>query len=63
MQIVHCECGESSMLDGRCVGCKRVRPSSKEVKESIAENKKRYENLLEDLIKAKELEKKDENMC
>ena len=35
MQIIYCECGEYGMLNGRCVGCGRVRPSSEEVEEQI----------------------------
>ncbi len=59
IQAVFCECGATSMLYGRCISCKRVRPSSKEVMDDISKNKKEYEKLLNQLEKAKKLEEED----
>jgi len=61
MQIVYCECGESSMLDGRCVGCNRVRPSSEEVQAQILKLEEDVEGLLQELHRAQKLEKEDKD--
>lgn len=59
MQVVSCECGEVSMLYGRCIGCKRVRPSSKELLGELLNLQDEESRLLEDLKKAMKLEKED----
>ena len=61
-QIIHCSCGESSMLDGRCIGCGCVRPSSDEVREYIRNNKKEYDKLVKELALATKLEDEDETI-
>jgi len=59
MQLVYCKCGESMIQDGRCSGCKAVRPSSKEVQEEIDKYKETLKRLEEELKKAERLEKED----
>ena len=59
IQIVYCECGESSMLKGRCVGCGRVRTSSEEVQEQINRLEEDIEGLLQQLHLAEKLEQED----
>lgn len=56
MQLVYCDCGESSMLEGRCIGCKRVRPSSSEVLEQLNKNHDHEKDLLKELEIALNLE-------
>jgi len=59
MQVVCCECGADSILDGRCVGCNRVRPSSKEIIERINRLTKELGENLEDLGNAIKMEQED----
>lgn len=59
MQTVYCECGESSMLNGRCTGCSRVRPSSKEVQTQISKLEEDIDSLLQELHRAQKLEQED----
>jgi len=64
MRAVHCECGETSMLDGHCIGCKRIRPSSSEKLAEITILRgelirKRFE--YEKIIKLEEKEKENKN--
>ena len=59
MQIVYCECGEASMLDGRCIKCKKVRPTSKELLERLVELTKDTKKVLDDLEVAIKLEIED----
>jgi len=59
MEKILCECGEAAMLYGRCIGCKRVRPSSKEVMKDLLKLQEDETRLLEQLEKAKKLEKED----
>jgi len=56
IQVNHCECGESSMLDGRCTGCKRIRPSSSEIREQIQKHSESLSILLRDMERAQMLE-------
>ena len=60
MQIIYCECGKSFMLNGRCVGCGRVRPSSEEIQEQIQKLEEEVEGLLQQLHLAEKLEKEDQ---
>jgi len=58
-QRIYCECGGVSMLYGRCIGCKRVRPSSEEIRSAIKNNKEEHDTLMDELAKALRLEKED----
>ena len=58
-QVIKCECGESSMLDGRCIGCKRVRPSAEEIFEQIDKAYEDLEKLRKELEVAFILERDD----
>jgi len=60
-QIIHCECGESEIRLGRCIGCKRVIPSSQEVLEQYVKVKELSIEILKDLQLALKLEKEDRN--
>ena len=59
MQIVYCECGDRDILDGRCIKCKRVRPSSQEIFKQIDKNQKDLIKLLDELKQAIKLENED----
>jgi hypothetical protein len=51
---VYCECGEHTMQYGRCIGCKKVRPSSEDQMVAIRDLKKQLsilEGELEETIK------------
>lgn len=61
MQIIKCECGADTMLNGRCVGCKRVRPSSDEVKERLKSLQQDIDAAHYDLELAEKLEREDKN--
>jgi len=56
IQAVYCSCGESSMMDGRCIRCMRIRQSKQEVIEDLEDNNKKRLELLEDLKKVLNLE-------
>lgn len=56
IQAVYCSCGESSMMDGRCIRCMRIRPSRKEVIEELENNNKKRLKLLESLKRVLNLE-------
>ena len=59
-QIIQCECGAEAMtLEGRCVGCNRVRPSSKEVTETIEQLQVQMADAIQDLKRAIKLEKEE----
>lgn len=60
LQIINCECGESSMLNGRCIGCKRVRPSTNEVFKQIGKLREQEIRLMEQLELAMKLMIEDE---
>jgi len=60
MQIIYCECGEATMLKGRCVGCGRVRPSSEEIQEQIWRLDEDMDGLLQQLHLAEKLEKENQ---
>jgi len=47
------------MIDGRCIGCKRVRPSSKELNEQITVHVINLNRLSIELKRALELEEED----
>ena len=57
LQIIKCECGESTMQHGRCISCGIPRPSSKEVLQRIKNLNKELDNSVGDLSLALELEK------
>ena len=61
MQVIRCECGENSMQAGRCIGCKRARPSSDELLSEIKGLHDKIDFRLEDLKLAIELEKEERN--
>jgi len=58
-QIIPCECGAEGMLDGRCIGCKRVRPSSQELIKTVKRLQSETVSTLDSLKKAVELERQD----
>jgi hypothetical protein len=57
LQVITCECGEATMLDGRCIGCKRVRPASFEITQDIKRITKELCEKVNDLHRAQSLEK------
>jgi hypothetical protein len=56
IQAIYCSCGESSMMDGKCIGCKKIRPSRQEIIEDLEDNKKKRLTLLESLERVLNLE-------
>jgi len=59
MKIIKCECSESLMLRGRCVGCGRIRPSSQECYERLRSLNADVNHVLTDLSRSIELESSD----
>lgn len=53
---IQCECGESDMFHGRCVGCQRVRPSVRECMQRISEIQRQMTATLDELYLAAQLE-------
>lgn len=60
-QVVRCKCGATEMLNGRCCGCERVRPSSEEMGERLEQLKKEVKQAIEDSAQAIRLEVADSN--
>jgi hypothetical protein len=50
--LIKCECGESTIQYGRCIGCGSIRPSSKEKLEDI---KRLHLELAESIMKLEEV--------
>ena len=61
LQIIHCECGESEIRLGRCIGCKRVIPSSQEVLDQYIKLRELSVETLKELQLALKLEREDKN--